>query len=95
MHWRIRQHAAAGDAVRAIRADGNLRTELPLVRDNGYTLWVWSNILDSYSLSNLKSSRLCLSCQPGIELITPDDAQGVTVRDRYGQSSACKIEMCC
>ena len=93
MDGRIRQHAAAGDAIRAIRANHHLRAKFTLVGDNGDTLVIRLYILYRHPFPDFDSRFPGFLRQPGIELIPADDAQGVTLRCRNGQPFARKIQM--
>lgn len=93
MHRCPGKKTATRDAIRSIRADEDLGSELTLIRFHSYTVFVRENLLDCNALSNLYSSSLCFSRQPGIKFITPDDSQSMPAWNTHVHSPCLKIKM--
>jgi len=90
---RIGQNASAGHAVRAVRADDDLRAKNSRVSFHRYAIGVGKHSLDRDSFSNLYSSILRISRQPEIKLVAADDADGVFLPQANFQPAAGEIKM--
>jgi len=77
----VGKNTPAGNAIRSIRTDDDLSAEIPVICFDQNAVFLRENLFYRNPLSNLQSSSLCFSCQPGIELIPADDSQSMPARN--------------
>src|SRR5215208_3707733 len=93
MHRRVGKNTAPRDAIRSIRADNDSSAEGFLIGFNEDVICLGSNLFNRHALSDLYSPVFCLSCQPIVELVAADDAQGMSVGNAEVQAPGFKIKM--
>ena len=88
-----RQDAAPRDAVGAIGADDDRGFEDPGGGLDTHRVWTWLDATGGDALADVDARGARLACQPGIKLLTADDAQDVRLAGRNDKAHPAKIEM--